>query len=56
MEILLKKGIIRNSNRGYVDKYGNEIGFYRTKGVAKKRYIMDKYADIARRFDLKGKD
>lgn len=56
MEILLEKGIMRNGSRGFVDRYGNEIGFYRTKGVAKKRYMMDKYADIARRFELKGKD
>lgn len=41
VELLLKRGIIRNSDRGYIDKSGNEIGFYRTKGVGKKRYIQD---------------
>ena len=44
IELLEKKKIIRNSNRGYVDKRGNTIGFYHTRN---KRYIEDKYVDIA---------
>ena len=43
IENLLFKGVIRNTKRGYIDKNGNPIGYYRTKGVAKKRYIEDKY-------------
>lgn len=40
---LLSEGVIRNTKRGYIDKNGNPVGYYRTKGVAKKRYIEDKY-------------
>ena len=46
VELLEKKKIIRNSGRGYVDKFGNVVGFYRTRN---KRYIEDKYVDIAKR-------
>lgn len=46
VELLEKKKIIRNSGRGYVDKFGNVVGFYRTRN---KRYIEDKYVDIANR-------
>ena len=46
VELLEKKKIIRNSDRGYVDKFGNVVGFYRTRN---KRYIEDKYVDIAKR-------
>lgn len=42
---LLSKGIIKNTHRGYVSKNGSEVGYYMTSG--KKRYIQDKYADIA---------
>lgn len=49
IEKLLNAGIIRNTNRGYVNANGSEIGYYRTKGSAHKRYIQDKYADIANR-------
>ena len=42
-EKLLSKSVIRNTKRGYVDRNGNPVGYYRTKGVAKKRYIEDKY-------------
>ena len=45
----MNAGIIRNTNRGYVNANGSEIGYYRTKGSAHKRYIQDKYADIANR-------
>ena len=48
MELLEKRKIVRNSSKGYVDKFGNVIGFYRTRN---KRYIEDKYVDIARRID-----
>ena len=43
VEKLLSEGVIRNTKRGYIDKNGNPVGYYRTKGVAKKRYIEDKY-------------
>lgn len=46
VELLEKKNVIRNSSRGYVDKFGNVVGFYRTRN---KRYIEDKYVDIAKR-------
>lgn len=46
VEFLEKKKIIRNSGRDYVDKFGNVVGFYRTRN---KRYIEDKYVDIAKR-------
>ena len=29
--------------RQYVDRRGEQVGYYRTKGVARKRYIEDKY-------------
>lgn len=38
---LLSDGVIRNTNRGYIDKSGEKIGYYRTRGG--KRYIEDKY-------------
>ena len=43
IEKLLSEGAIRNTRRGYVDQNGEQIGYYRTKGVARKRYIEDKY-------------
>ena len=43
IEKLLSEGVIRNTKRGYIDRNGNPVGYYRTKGVAKKRYIEDKY-------------
>lgn len=46
MNLLIAKGIIRNTSRGYVDKNGNDIGFYRTKGVARKRYVKDKFVNM----------
>ncbi len=46
MNLLITKGIIINTNHGYVDNKGNEIGFYRTKGVARKRYVRDKFVDL----------
>ena len=50
VELLEKRKIIRNSIKGYVDKSGNIIGFYRTRN---KRYIEDKYVDIAKRLSMK---
>lgn len=46
MDLLIKHGIIRNTKHGYVNAKGTEIGYYRTKGSARKRYIQDKYVDI----------
>lgn len=46
IEVLEKRKIIRNSHNGYVNKFGDVIGFYRTRN---KRYIEDKYVDIAKR-------
>lgn len=48
MDLLINKGIIINTNHGYVDSKGNDIGFYRTKGVARKRYVKDKYVNLLR--------
>lgn len=44
---LLEFGIIQNTNKGYVNKSGNRIGYYKTKGAAHKRYIQDWYANKA---------
>lgn len=46
MELLVEKKIIRNSDEGFKDKNGYEVGFYRTRH---KRYLEDKYVDIARK-------
>lgn len=48
MELLVKKRIVFNSSKGFIDKNNNQIGFYRTRN---KRYIEDKYVDIARRLE-----
>lgn len=48
MDLLIKKSIVINTNHGYVDNKGSDIGFYRTKGVAKKRYVKDKYVNMLR--------
>lgn len=48
IELLEKYKIIYNTNNGYIDNHGNTIGFYRTRN---KRYIEDKYVDIAKRLD-----
>lgn len=45
LETLIKNGYVRNSNKGLVDPRENTVGFYRTRN---KRYIEDKYAEIAR--------
>ena len=46
VEKLIEKNYLRNTPRGYVDRKEATIGFYRTRN---KRYIEDKYADIAKR-------
>lgn len=46
MNLLVAKKIVHNSKKGYVDKYGNEVGFYRTRN---RRYIEDKFADMAKK-------
>lgn len=46
MELLVNRKFIFNTTKGFVDKRGNIIGFYRTRN---KRYIEDKYVDIARK-------
>lgn len=48
IEILLKKGILHNTNHGYVDRYGNLASYYRT---CHKIYIGDKYADLAKKLN-----
>lgn len=46
MELLESRQIINNSDKGFVDRSGNVIGFYRTRN---KRYIEDKYVNIAKK-------
>lgn len=45
MKKLIKNKIVRNTNKGLVNRDGDIVGFYRTRN---KRYIEDRYADIAR--------
>lgn len=46
METLVNNDVIRNTTKGFIGKDGNEVGFYRTRH---KRYLEDKYVDIARK-------
>lgn len=46
MELLESRQIIHNSDKGFVDRSRNVIGFYRTRN---KRYIEDKYVNIAKK-------
>ena len=46
MEALLKNGVIRNSDRGFIKTNGDVVGFYRTRH---RRYLEDKYVDIAKK-------
>ena len=48
IEKLLKDGVIRNTRRGYVKANGEHVGYYRTSGVSKKRYIEEQYYDMLR--------
>lgn len=50
VELLISKKIIKNTTKGFVDKNNNQIGFYRTRN---RRYIEDKYVDIAKKTFLK---
>ena len=44
---MLKDGVIRNTYRGYVNPKNDEhIGYYKTWGASKKRYIEDYYVDL----------
>lgn len=46
IEVLIETGTIRNTHLGYINtETGYRIGYYKTKGAAKKRYIEDRYAD-----------
>ena len=45
---LIDAGFLRNTRVGYVNEKGYRIGYYKTKGCAKKRYIQDQYADQAK--------
>lgn len=46
MKELLQNKIVKNTNKGLVNQNGDIVGFYRTRN---KRYIEDKYADIAKK-------
>lgn len=46
MKKLIDNNYVRNSGCGFVDKHGYIVGYYRTRH---KRYIEDKYADIAKK-------
>jgi len=46
MNVLVKNGIIRNTRKGFINKSGFVIGYYRTRT---KRYIEDKYVDMAKK-------
>ena len=58
LDKLIKKGIIKNSNRGYVDTQRKDydgmpfkVGFYRTVN-GRHSYIQDEYADKAARLGV----
>ena len=51
VEKLLEAGVIKNTKRGYVNEKGTEIGFYRTKGAGRKRYIENEYVKILEELD-----
>ncbi|MGN0382776.1 MAG: hypothetical protein ACI4DS_00790 [Eubacterium sp.] len=53
VERLLKAGIITNTNRGYVNSYGERIGYYKTSGGT--RYIEDAYVHMLKN-GLKGEN
>lgn len=46
MKKLIDNKYVRNSSKGFVDKHGNIVGFYRTRN---RRYIEDRYVDIAKK-------
>jgi len=43
---LLEEGIIKNTHDGFVNRKGMVVGFKLTRN---KKYIEDKYADIAKK-------
>lgn len=45
MKELLQNKIVKSTNRGLVNENGDIVGVYRTRN---KRYIEDKYADMAK--------
>lgn len=49
IEKLIKTGYLKNTGKGYVDSNGRPVGYYRTKGVSKKRYIEDKFYHLSKR-------
>lgn len=56
MQALLDAGIIKNTKNGYIDpnrkgegEFYYHVGYYKTKGSAKKRYIEDWYAKKAKK-------
>ena len=51
MDILLKNNVVRNTNRGFIGQNDYTVGFYRTRN---RRYMEDKYVDIAKRLMSKG--
>lgn len=44
MDILLEKGILRNTHKGYVDRKGHHVGHYKT---VNKQYIEDYFSNLA---------
>ena len=48
MDLLISKGIIRNTSRGFVDRNGNLASYYKTNN---KRYIGDKFAALAKKLN-----
>lgn len=47
MKALIDAGVVKNSSKGYVNKDGHQVGFYRTVGAARTRYVQDYYAELA---------
>lgn len=50
IEKLIKAGYLKLSGKGgYVDSKGRPVGYYRTKGSSKKRYVEDKFCNLLKR-------
>lgn len=49
LQYLLKCKIIYNTNVGFVNNKGKKIGYYRTIGKGRKRYIEDLYVHQAKK-------
>lgn len=47
IDLLLENGVLKHSHKGYINQHGQSVGFYRCKGAGQKRYIEDKYQEIA---------